>query len=56
MTLFLRQHKRESLHLFDIHLNSELSCRAVATAEVQDLELEYDDLEDGGAALVESIS
>jgi hypothetical protein len=54
--LFLSQHKLESLYLYRMKLNSEVSCRAVATVLVQCLELkECDRLEDGGVALVESV-
>jgi hypothetical protein len=55
LALFLRQLKLEYLYLDHIRLNSEVSCRAVATAQVQCLKLEYSDLEDGGAALLESV-
>jgi hypothetical protein len=40
----------ESLYLYLIHLNSEVSCRAVATTEVQYPELEECQFEDGRAA------
>jgi hypothetical protein len=53
--LFLSQHKLESLELYCCDLESEVSCRAVATAEVRCLTLQRCDLEDGGAALVESV-
>jgi hypothetical protein len=54
--LFLSQHKLESLDIRGIHLNSEVGCRAVATPQVQCLTLtDQCELEDGGAALVESI-
>jgi hypothetical protein len=53
--LFLRQHKLDSLKLSCIELDSEVSCRAVATAQVQYLELDECDLEDEGAALIESM-
>jgi hypothetical protein len=54
--LFLIQHKLESLELEEVNLSSELGCRAVATAEVQCLTLGDDcELDDGGAALVESV-
>jgi hypothetical protein len=53
--LFLSQHKLESLELRGLDLNSEVSCRAVATAQVRYLTVESCDLEDGGAALVESV-
>jgi hypothetical protein len=53
---FLSQHKLESLKLDQVDLNSEVSCRAVATAEVRCLTLQRCPLEDEGAALVESIS
>jgi hypothetical protein len=55
LALFLSQHKLESLHLYMIELNSEVSCRAVATAQVRFLTLDCCDLEDGGAALVELV-
>jgi hypothetical protein len=38
-----------------MHLNNEVSCRAVATAEVRCLTLNDCDLEDEGAALIESV-
>jgi hypothetical protein len=53
--LFLSQIKLECLDLYSFELNSEASCRAVATAEVQLLELTECELEDEGAALVESV-
>jgi hypothetical protein len=54
--LFLSQHKLESLDLGCVHLKSEVSCRAVATAGVRCLTLNNEcELEDGGAALVESV-
>jgi hypothetical protein len=53
--LFLSQHKLESLDLCYLGLNSEVSCRAMATAEVRCLTFEHCNLEDGGAALVESV-
>jgi hypothetical protein len=55
--LFLKQHKLELLHLISVYLNSEVSYRAVATAEVRCLTFgdEECELEDGGAALVESV-
>jgi hypothetical protein len=53
---FLSHHKLESLELKGVLLNSEVSCRAVATSQVRCLTLSYDcELEDGGAALVESV-
>jgi hypothetical protein len=52
---FLSRHKLESLELDMVDLESEVSCRAVATAEVRCLTLDSCDLEDGGAALVESV-
>jgi hypothetical protein len=55
LTLFLRQHKLESLELQDVDLSSEDSCRAVALAQVRCLTLIECELEDGGAALVESV-
>jgi hypothetical protein len=55
LALFLSQRKLESLELHGIYLNSEVSCRAVATAQVRNLTLEYCELEDEGAALVESV-
>jgi hypothetical protein len=56
LALFLSQHKLEKLYLDELDLNSEVGCRAVATAEVQCLKLKDCDLEDGAAALVESVS
>jgi hypothetical protein len=56
LALFLSQHKLDSLFLFMIKLNSEASCRAVATSEVQCLTLSLGcRFEDGGAALVEAV-
>jgi hypothetical protein len=52
---FLSQHKLESLYLYMIDLNSEVSCRAVAMREVRCLRLERCSLDDGGAALAESV-
>jgi hypothetical protein len=56
LALFLSQHKLESLYLDGLHLHSEVGCRAVPRAEVQCLKLKDCDLEDGAAALVESVS
>jgi hypothetical protein len=53
-SLFLSQHKLESLILC-IDLNSEVSCRAVASAEVRCLTLVNVKFEDEGVALVESV-
>jgi hypothetical protein len=53
--LFLSQHKLEYLRLNMIHLESQASCSAVATAEVQCLTLVFCALEDEGAALIEAI-
>jgi hypothetical protein len=53
--LFLSQHKLKSLKLDMVELESEVSCRAVATAQVQLLELDDCELVDGGAALIESV-
>jgi hypothetical protein len=53
--LFLSQHKLESLNLANMRFDSEVSCRAVATAQVQCLTLEYCNLIDEGASLVESV-
>jgi hypothetical protein len=53
--LFLSQHKLESLYLYMMDLNSEVSCRAVASAEAQCLTLGHRSLQDGGVALVESV-
>jgi hypothetical protein len=55
LALFLRQHKLEYLGLHNIELNSEVNCRAVATAHVRRLVLNSCKLEDEGAALVESV-
>jgi hypothetical protein len=52
--LFLNQHKLESLDLNEIVM-SEVSCRAVATAEVRSLKFQFSALEDAGAALAESV-
>jgi hypothetical protein len=53
--LFLSQRRLDSLELRNIHFNSEVSCRAVASAGVRCLTLEYCNLDDEGAALVESV-
>jgi hypothetical protein len=54
--LFLSQHKLDSLVLHEMNLNSEASCRALATAEVRCLTLEECDLEeDEGAALAQAL-
>jgi hypothetical protein len=53
--LFLRQHNLESLTLHDMHLLHEENCRAVAAADLQNLELHSCELVDGGVTLVESI-
>jgi hypothetical protein len=55
LSLFLSQHKLDSLELANINLKSEVSCRAVATAEVRCLSLGYCRLEDEGASLIESV-
>jgi hypothetical protein len=56
LALFLNQHKLVSLELRVIHLDSEVSCRAVASAAVEYLLLGGGcDLEDGGTALVEAV-
>jgi hypothetical protein len=52
--LLLNQLKLALLGLWRIKL-SEVKCRAMATAEVRCLTLEHCNLEDGGAALVESV-
>jgi hypothetical protein len=55
--LFLSQHTLESLALDCIDLESEVSCRALATPKVRYLTLSDEcELEDGGAALVGSIT
>jgi hypothetical protein len=51
----LHQHQLESLTLFNILLESENACRAVAEAELQYLNLSSCELGDGGASLVESV-
>jgi hypothetical protein len=53
--LFLSQHTLESLKLHGIPLLHEESCRALAAADLQNLELPVCQLVDGGAALVESV-
>jgi hypothetical protein len=53
--LFLSQYNLRSLKLHDIRLDREESCRAVATADLQIIELDSCELEDGGAALVEAV-
>jgi hypothetical protein len=55
LALFLSQHKLESLVLHRIHLDTEVSRRAVKTALVRCLKLQYCKLEDRGTALVESV-
>jgi hypothetical protein len=55
--LFLSQPNLESLRLSFIRLRHEESCRALAAADLQNLELHScGELLDGGAALVESVS
>jgi hypothetical protein len=54
--LFLSQHKLECLDISCVDLNSEVSCRALATVNVRCLTLGCKcNLEDGGVALVESV-
>jgi hypothetical protein len=54
--LFLSQRKLDFLKLCDVHLSSEVSCRAVATAEVRCLTFADEcELDDEGATLVESV-
>jgi hypothetical protein len=54
--LFLSHHKLESLELDGVDLESEVSCRAVATSKVRCLTFSEEcELEDGGAALIESV-
>jgi hypothetical protein len=53
--LFLSQHKLESLELSSMSFDSEVSCRAVSSSGVRCLTLVYCNLEDEGAALVESV-
>jgi hypothetical protein len=54
--LFLNQQRNlECLSLYDICLESEEACRALAEADVQYLDLEGCSLADGGAALVGSV-
>jgi hypothetical protein len=53
--LFLSQHRLESLKLHSIRLRHEESCRALAAAGLQNLELHSHGLPDGGAVLVESV-
>jgi hypothetical protein len=54
--LFLSQHRLESLALHGIHLLREESCRALAAADLRNLELSSSCWSvDGGAALVESV-
>jgi hypothetical protein len=55
LSLFSMQHKLECLYLSCVNLESEVSCRAVATADVRCLTFGECELEDGGAALVESV-
>jgi hypothetical protein len=53
--LLLSQRDLESLELDGVDLESEVSCRAAATSKVRCLTLSEEcELEDGGAALVES--
>jgi hypothetical protein len=54
--LFLRQLNLESLKLYYIRSRDEESCRALAAADLQNLELLSHELPDGGAAFVESVS
>jgi hypothetical protein len=54
--LFLSQHNLESLKLHGIRLRREESCRALVTADLQNLELPFCEVADGWAALVESVS
>jgi hypothetical protein len=53
--LFLSQHNLESLMLYNIHLRNEESCRALAAADLQKLELRSCTLSDGGEALVDFV-
>jgi hypothetical protein len=53
--LFLSQHRLESLRLLHVRLHHEESCRAVAAADLQNLQLCVVGLVDGGEALVESV-
>jgi hypothetical protein len=55
LVLFLYQHMLEYLKLEEIVLKSEEACQALATIELQYLELRRCELADGGAALVESV-
>jgi hypothetical protein len=53
---FVNQHRLESLELNGIHLLHEESCRALAAADLRNLELSYyGELPDRLAALVESV-
>jgi hypothetical protein len=54
--LCLKQLNRVCLELYDIALESERTCRALATAEVHDLQICQCKFEDEGAALVESLT
>jgi hypothetical protein len=54
--VFLSQHNLESLKLHRIPLRREESCRALAAADLQNLEFPACELADGGAALIESVS
>jgi hypothetical protein len=53
--LFLRQHRLESLKLYYIRLRQEESCRVLAAADLQNLELHWCGFVDGGAALVKAV-
>jgi hypothetical protein len=53
--VFISQHNIESLALYCVHLHYEESCRALAAADLQNLELSSCRMVDGGAALVESV-
>jgi hypothetical protein len=53
--LFLRRHNLESLTLYHIRLRHEESCRAMAVADLQNIEFHSCLLADGGAALVDSV-
>jgi hypothetical protein len=52
LTLFLSQNKLEFLELDSFEFDCEVSCTAVATAEVQYMQLVYCDFEDGWEALL----
>ncbi len=53
--LSLSQHNLESLTIHSVPLLHQESCRALAAADLQNLDLPFCGLADGGAALVKSV-